>query len=51
MLAKSHIVNSLLGDIPTATQQAGSREGGPIGFLVHVSKSKYKYGCISLNEI
>ena len=32
-------MNSLLGDIPTATKQAVGREGGPAGFLVHVSKS------------
>ena len=39
MLEKSLIVNSLLGDIPTATKQAKEREEGPAGFLVHVSKS------------
>ena len=32
-------MNSLLGDIPTATKQAAGREVGPAGFLVHVSKS------------
>ena len=39
VLEKGLIVNSLLGDIPTATKQAAGREGGPAGFLVHVSKS------------
>ena len=39
MLEKGLIVNLLLGDIPTATKQAAGREGGPAGFLVHVSKS------------
>ena len=38
MLEKGLIVNSLLGDIPTATKQAVYWEGGPAGFLVHVSK-------------
>ena len=33
------IVNSLFGDIPTATKQAAGREEGPAGFFVHVSKS------------
>ena len=33
------IINSLLGNIPTATKQAMEREGGPAGFLVHVFKS------------
>ena len=32
-------MNSFLGDIPLATKQAAGREGGPAGFLVHVSKS------------
>ena len=32
-------MNSLLGDIPTAIKQAAGCEGGPAGFLVHVSKS------------
>ena len=32
-------MNSLLGDIITATKQAVGIEGGPAGFLVHVSKS------------
>ena len=32
-------MNSLLGDIPTATKQAAGKEGVPAGFLVHVSKS------------
>ena len=40
ILEKGLIVNSLLGDIPTATKQAAGREGGPAGFLVHVSNSK-----------
>ena len=39
MFEKRLIVNSLLGDIPTATKQAAGREGGPTGFLVHVFKS------------
>ena len=39
MLEKGLIVNSLLGDIPTATMQAAGRKGGPAGILVHVSKS------------
>ena len=34
------IVNSLLGDIPTATKQTAGREGCSAGFIVHVSKSK-----------
>ena len=32
-------MNSLLRDIPTATKQAARWEGGPVDFLVHVSKS------------
>ena len=39
VLEKGLIVNSLLGDIPTATKQAAGREGSPAGFIVHVSKS------------
>ena len=39
MLEKGLIVNSLLGDVPTATNQTFGREGGLVGFLVHVSKS------------
>ena len=39
MLETCLIVNSLLGDIPTATKLAAGREGNPAGFLVHVSKS------------
>ena len=39
VLEKGLIVNSLLGDIPTATEQAAVREGIPAGLLVHVSKS------------
>ena len=39
MLEKGLVVNSLLGEIPTATKQAAGREGDPAGFLVHVSKS------------
>ena len=39
MFEKGLIVNSLLGDIPTATKQAAGRKGDPAGFLVHVSKS------------
>ena len=41
MLEKSKLVNSLLGDIPTATKQAAGREGGPAGFLVRESKSNF----------
>ena len=41
MLEKGLIVNSLLGDIPTATKQAEEREGVPEGLLVHVSKSNF----------
>ena len=39
MLEQGQMVKLLLGDIPTATKQAAGREGGPAGFLVHVSKS------------
>ena len=39
VLEKGLIVNSLLGDIPTATKQSAGREGDPAGFLVHESKS------------
>ena len=39
MLEKGLIVNSLFGDIPTATNQAAGMEDIPIDFLVHVSKS------------
>ena len=39
MPEKGLIVNSLLGDIPTATKQAAGMEDIPIDFLVHVSKS------------
>ena len=39
MLEKGLIMNSLQGDIPTATKQAAGREKGPSGFHVHVSKS------------
>ena len=39
VLEKGLIVNSLLGDIPTANKQAVGREESPAGFLVHVSKS------------
>ena len=39
VLEKNLIVNSFLGDMPTATKQAAGWEGGPAGFLVHVSKS------------
>ena len=58
------IVNSLLGDIPTATKQAAGKDVGPAGFRVHVSKSNlnnlvralmkfklqlgFKYGAISV---
>ena len=39
MLEKGLIVNSLLGDIPTAIKQAAGMKDIPIDFLVHVSKS------------
>ena len=40
MLEKGLIVNSLLGDIPTAIKQAaGRKKKDSTGFLVHVSKS------------
>ena len=39
MHEKGLIVNSFLGDIPTATKQAARMEGGTAGFIVHVSKS------------
>ena len=39
MLEKGLIVNSLLGDIPTATKQAARREEIPAYFLVYVTKS------------
>ena len=39
VLEKGQVVNSLLGEIPTATTQAAGSEGGPAGFLVHVSNS------------
>ena len=39
MLENGLIVNTLLGDIPTATKHTAGREWGPTGFLVHVSKS------------
>ena len=39
VLDKGLIVNSLLGDIATATKQATGRKGGPAGLLVYVSKS------------
>ena len=39
MLENGLILNSLLGDIQTATKQTARREGGPADFLVHVSKS------------
>ena len=42
VLEKGLIVNSLLGDIPTATNQAAGREGVPAGFLVHLSNSNLK---------
>ena len=38
MLEKVLIVNSLLGDIPTANKRAKGREGVPEGFLVNISK-------------
>ena len=43
LLEKRMIVNSMLGDIPTATKQAAGSEGDPAGFLVHVSKSILNY--------
>ena len=42
ILEKGLIVNSLLREIPTSTKQAAGREGGPAGFLVHVSLVKFK---------
>ena len=39
MLEKGLIVNSLLGDITTATKQKAVSEGGTASFLIHVSKS------------
>ena len=39
LFKKVLIVNSVLRNIPTAIKQAAGREGGPVGFLVHVSKS------------
>ena len=42
VLEKGLIVNSLLGEIPTATKQATGREEFPAGFLVHVSNSNLK---------
>ena len=33
------LLNSLLGDILTATKQTKGKEWGPAGLLVHVSKS------------
>ena len=39
MIEKVLIVNSLLGDIPTAIKQAVRIERGPASFLVNVSKS------------
>ena len=39
MLEKGLILNSLLGDIQTATKHTAGREWDPAGFLVHVSKS------------
>ena len=42
VLEKGLIVNSLLGNIPAATKQETESEGGPAGFIVHVSKSNSK---------
>ena len=42
VLEKGLIVNSLLGDIPTATKQAAGKEDIPIGFFVKLSKSNLK---------
>ena len=42
LLEKGLIVNSLLGDIPSATKQSTGWEGCPEGFLVHVYKSNLK---------
>ena len=43
VLEKSLIVNSLLDGITNeTTEQAAGIEGGPAGFLVHVSKSNLK---------
>ena len=35
VIEKGLILNSLLGDILTATKQAARKEGGPAGFIVH----------------
>ena len=51
MLDKGLIVNSSLVDIPTATKQAVGKEGGPAGFLVHVSKSNLNKLERALNTI
>ena len=32
-------MNSLMGDIPTATKQADGSEGGPADILLHISNS------------
>ena len=39
MVEKGLIVNSFLGDIPTAIKHAAKWEGDHTGFLVHVYKS------------
>ena len=39
MLEKGLIVNSLLGDMPTANKQSAGSEVSPAGYLIHVSKS------------
>ena len=39
MLEKGLIVNSLLGDLTTATKQAAGKEGSTAGLLVYLSKS------------
>ena len=40
MFEKGLIVNSLLGDIPYATNQTEERKEDPADFLVHEYKSK-----------
>ena len=40
MLEKGLIVNSLFGDIPSATNQTEGRKEDPADFLVHKYKSK-----------
>ena len=51
MLEKGLIVNSLVGDIPTATKQVVGRELGPAGSLILVSKSNLNNSERALKEI